>query len=117
MTPPIKTWYLKEEFSSMEKCQSKIKNIEESRGHIIDSVLQKCLILGEEIGELFKAIRERENLPLHDQTSRYSVDDELADCLFLISCIANRYDIDLQDAIYVKINKDSNKRYSVKPEE
>jgi NTP pyrophosphatase (non-canonical NTP hydrolase) len=110
--PPAKTWYLKEEFASFEKFQNKLKNIEESRGHIKDTVLQKCLVFGEEVGELFKAIRERENLQLHDKTSRYSVDDELADCLILISCIANRYDIDLQDAIYEKINRDSNKRYS-----
>lgn len=91
--------------------QQKVKEIEKSRGHDKGTVIQKSLILGEEIGELFKAIRERENISIHDKSERYSVPDELVDCLFLVLCIANRYDIDLDIAFDNKMEQDESKTY------
>lgn len=38
-----------------------VTELEKERGFSQEPVLQKCLLLGEEIGELFKAIRKQEN--------------------------------------------------------
>jgi len=59
------------------------------------------------VGELFKAIRQAEGLNI-DNHSRYSeVAHELADILIYICAIANRYQVDLENAFRDKeaINK------------
>ena len=77
-------------YYSLGQIQSEIKILEEKRGHDIDSVILKSLILMEEMGELAKSIREREGIQIHDTSERYSVEDELSDCLFVLVSIANR---------------------------
>jgi NTP pyrophosphatase (non-canonical NTP hydrolase) len=99
--------------STIEDIQEQIMKIEIERGHITGTILQKSLLLGEEVGELFKAIREREGMSIHSQSSRYSVEDELSDCFFLLVCLANRYGIDMQIALFNKLKKDENKVYGV----
>ena len=57
------------------------------------------LMLGEEVGELFKAIGKHGNLNKVDSNSKVgSVEEELADVLIFICAIANRFDIDLEKA-------------------
>jgi NTP pyrophosphatase (non-canonical NTP hydrolase) len=95
----------------LQTLQSQVNEIEIKRGHRIGTSIQKCLLLGEEYGELCKAIREKEKMSIHTKTERYSVEDELADCLFLIVGIANRYGIDLEEAFMEKMRKDDEKKY------
>lgn len=87
--------------------QKYVVELEQERGFYNQTLLQKCLMLGEEVGELFKAIRKQEGIAI-DKNSKYtSVAEEMADILIFLSCIANRYGIDLEMAFREKeeINK------------
>lgn len=101
-----------QDFDTFGRTQLVIESLEVERGHDIDSVILKSLILMEEMGELAKAIREKEGIEIHDMSERYSVADELADCLFVLVSIANRYEVNLQVALYNKIRKDEGKTYN-----
>ena len=88
--------------------QNYVKEMEIERGFEHQTVLQKCLMLGEEIGELFKAIRKKEDIKIDFNSKIGSVDEELADIFIYLCAIANRYDIDLEKAFRNKeeINKE-----------
>ncbi|MCD4792917.1 MAG: hypothetical protein K8R54_06780 [Bacteroidales bacterium] len=87
--------------------QEYVSQLEIERGFAEQNVLQKCLMLGEEIGELFKAVRKKEKIKV-DQNSKFgSIDEELADIIIYLCAVANRYNIDLEKAFRDKeeINK------------
>lgn len=93
---------------TLKDFQEYVKNLEIERGFDTESVLQKCLLLGEEIGELNKAIRKELKLLKTDQNSKSgSVGKELADILIIICTIANRLNINLEEVFREKeeINK------------
>lgn len=96
--------------------QNYVKELELERGFADQNIIQKCLMLGEETGELFKAVRKSERLVMDRKSEVGEVSDELADIIVFLCSIANRYDIDLEDAFRKKeeINK---KRVWVKLEE
>ena len=87
--------------------QKYVKELERERGFENDGIKTKCLLLGEEIGELFKAVRKVEKMKVDKNSTFTSVEEELADILIYLSAIANRYDIDLETALRDKeeINK------------
>ena len=85
-----------------------VHELEIERSFIDQSVVQKYLLLGEEIGELFKAVRKAESISIDKQNSKLTtVEEELADILIYICSIANRYKIDLETAFRKKeeVNK------------
>ncbi len=87
--------------------QNYVAELEQERDFKNQSVIDKCLLLGEEVGELFKAVRKKEglNIDLNSNTSQISY--ELVDIFIFLCAIANRYDIKLEDAFREKeeINK------------
>lgn len=87
--------------------QNYVKKMEEERGFSNDTMLQKCLLLGEEIGELFKAIRKSEKMKTDNNSVFTTVSEEVADIVIVLSCIANRLGIDIEQAFRKKeeINK------------
>jgi NTP pyrophosphatase (non-canonical NTP hydrolase) len=88
---------------SLRDLQNYVEELEADRGFSRDSVSQKCILLGEEIGELFRAIRRSEGMGIDVRDNR-DVDPahELADIFIILATIANRLSIDLEDAIRVK---------------
>jgi len=78
--------------------QSYVRQLELERGFSDQNVLDKCLLLGEEIGELFKAIRKANGLRIDTNSQIGTADEELADILIYLCAIANRLDIDLEAA-------------------
>lgn len=96
--------------------QNYVKQLELERGFADQTIIQKCLMLGEETGELFKAVRKSEGLVMDRKSEVGEVSDELADIIVFLCSIANRYNIDLEEAFRKKeeINK---KRVWVKLEE
>jgi len=96
--------------------QNYVKQLELERGFADQTIIQKCLMLGEETGELFKAVRKNEKLVIDRKSEVGEVSDELADIIIFLCSIANRYNIDLEEAFRKKeeINK---KRVWVKLEE
>ncbi len=93
---------------SLKDFQEYVKKLENERGFSKQDVIQKCLLLGEEIGELFKAVRKMQSISIDKQNSKITtVEEELADILIYICSIANRYNINLEEAFRHKeeINK------------
>ncbi len=87
--------------------QKYVEELEIERGFSDQSAQDKCLLLGEEIGELFKAVRKSVGLKI-DKTSNFgNIAHELADILIYLCAVANRYHIDLERSFREKeeINK------------
>jgi len=82
--------------------QRYVAELEIERGFEDQTARDKCLLLGEEIGELFKAVRKAEGLKVDERSQFGEIGDELADVLIYVFAIANRYAIDLEAALVGK---------------
>ncbi len=86
--------------------QNYVIALEKERGFDNQSATQKGLLLGEEMGELFKAMRKHEaGLRVDENSKVHDVADELADVFIYLCAIANRYDVDLEQAFRDKEEK------------
>jgi len=87
--------------------QEYVKKLELQRGFSDQNAIEKCLLLGEEMGELFKAIRKAMKLKTDINSSIGSVKEEIADIMIYLCAIANRFEIDIEQAFREKeeINK------------
>ena len=94
--------------ATLKDYQRYVHELEVERGFIDQTVLMKCLMMGEEMGELFKAIRKQEGIKLDQASARVgTIDEELVDLFIFVCSIANKYEIDLEAAFLSKeeINK------------
>jgi len=82
--------------------QEYVKRLEAERGFTQQNAIEKCLLLGEEMGELFKAVRKTMKLKTDVNANIGSIDEELADIMIYVCSIANRFDIDLEQAFREK---------------
>ena len=92
--------------------QHYVSELEIERGFAEQSVRDKCLLLGEEIGELFKAIRKAEGIAIDPKSKVGEIQDELADVFIYICSIANRFDINLEQAFLDKEEKNKKRKWS-----
>lgn len=93
--------------------QRYVSELEQERGFATQTTIDKCLLLGEEVGELFKAIRKSEGL-LVDVNSDFSeIADELADIFIYLCAIANRKGIDLEEAFRSKEEKNKQRKWEI----
>jgi len=93
---------------ALKDIQEYVRQLEAERGFdTTSSNIQVALQLGEEIGELYKAIRKEEKMRVDGNSAFTSIEEELADILIYISALANRYGIGLEKAFRKKeeINK------------
>jgi NTP pyrophosphatase (non-canonical NTP hydrolase) len=90
------------EGATLAQLQRYIDGEAEKRGFGRQNALEKCLILGEEVGELFKAIRKEEKIPVGRHSRIGTIDEELADVLMYVCSIANYYGVDLERAFRAK---------------
>ena len=83
--------------------QKYITDMEQERGFTQSGVLEQCLLLGEEVGELFKAVR-KSHAGQGYATKGYTAnpDEEIADVLILLCAVANRLGIDIEEAFRKK---------------
>ncbi|MDP2587266.1 MAG: MazG nucleotide pyrophosphohydrolase domain-containing protein [bacterium] len=90
-----------------------VRELERERGFSQQSGQQKALLLGEEIGELFKAIRKTDaQLRTDPRSTIGTIDEELADILIYLCAIANRYGIDLETAFRTKEEKNKQRTWA-----
>jgi NTP pyrophosphatase (non-canonical NTP hydrolase) len=82
--------------------QEYVRKLESERGFTQHKAIEKCLLLGEEMGELFKAVRKTVKLKTDVNASIGSIDEELADIMIYVCAIANRFEIDLEQAFRTK---------------
>jgi NTP pyrophosphatase (non-canonical NTP hydrolase) len=80
----------------LSELQYDVCQIEKLRGYSEETVGDKFILLMEENGELAKAVWEGKGVE--------DIAAEIADVIFLITCIAKRYEIDLNTAIREKFN-------------
>jgi NTP pyrophosphatase (non-canonical NTP hydrolase) len=87
--------------------QNYVTKLEKERGFLEDTILQKCLLLGEELGELFRAVRKQEGIKIDPNSEYGKIGEELVDMIIYICAIANRFNINLEKAFREKeeINK------------
>ncbi len=92
---------------TLQHFQSYVTELEAERGFTNQDVIEKCLLLGEEVGELFKAVRKQQGIAIDYDSHTTWVAEELADILIYVCSIANRFDISLEQAFRdkEKINK------------
>ena len=96
---------------SLADFQKYVIELEDERGFSQQNVLDKCLLLGEEMGELFKAVRKNQKLSIDINSNFTSVSEELADILIYLCAIANRLDIDLERAFRQKEEINSKRKW------
>jgi len=82
--------------------QQRVADVITKCGFEYESVSERCLLLGEEVGELFKAVREAEGSMMNSTSTHRSLNDELADVLITTCVIAHAYNIDLEQAFLHK---------------
>ena len=88
--------------------QKYVIELENERGFAHQTAVEKCLLLGEEIGELFKAVRKEQQIQIDKNSKISTISEELADILIYLCAIANRFDINLEQAFRLK--EETNKR-------
>jgi NTP pyrophosphatase (non-canonical NTP hydrolase) len=82
------------------------------RGFADETTQQKFLLLVEEVGELAKALRPLEGVKTSADSAKHEVEHEIADVFWLLCCIANGLDIDLDYAIRSKDEKNEQRVWS-----
>lgn len=87
---------------TLQEIQGYVLKMEEERGFTASTIVEQALKLAEETGEVAKAVRKREAMPMDPQSAVGDLGNELADVLIYVAAIANRADIDLADALRVK---------------
>lgn len=100
------------EHPTLADFQLYVTRMEEERGFIAESPQDKALLLGEEVGELFKAIRKAEGKGIDLRSRMGSIEGELADILIYLCAIANRYGVDLEQAFRVKEEENSERKWT-----
>lgn len=94
-------------YPTLADLQEYVQRLEVERGFSDQDILDKCLLLGEEMGELFKAVRKSEGLKVDINSSFTEIGDELADILIYLCAIANRKNIDIESAFRAKEAKNN----------
>jgi len=91
--------------------QDYVKKLEEERGFANQTVIDKCLLLGEEVGELFKAVRKSEGLVVDTNSNFSEIGDELADIFIYLCAIANRKGLNLEEVFRAKEEKNKKRKW------
>jgi len=97
------------EHARLADYQTYIHELEAMHGWLDVDLVHNCFLMGEEVGELFKAVRKHNRLwdqgdatPESSAQTLEGVGEELVDVLNYLLAIANRLDIDLEAAFRAK---------------
>lgn len=95
--------------ADMASYQRYIHDLEAFHGWLDVDLVHNCFLMGEEVGELFKAVRKHNHLFDTDgaaeesaEANRAHVAEEIVDVFNYLLAIANRLDIDLEEAFRIK---------------
>jgi NTP pyrophosphatase (non-canonical NTP hydrolase) len=88
--------------ASLPHIQDYVKKMEVERGLNGQDLPSQCLKLGEEIGELYRAVRKLQGQPQDPSGRIADIGDEAVDTLILLMSIVNRCNINLEDAFRAK---------------
>ncbi len=89
--------------------QRYIHDLETQHGWLDVDLVHNCFLMGEEVGELFKAVRKYERLfdqgeapAVKAEAAKDHVGEEIVDVLNYLLAIANRLDLDVEAAFRKK---------------
>jgi NTP pyrophosphatase (non-canonical NTP hydrolase) len=88
-----------------------VSELERERGFSLQTAKDKCLLIGEEIGELFKVIRKSEGIAIDPSSKINDIGDEIADIFIYLCSIANRFDINIEQAFIKKEEKNKQRKW------
>jgi NTP pyrophosphatase (non-canonical NTP hydrolase) len=97
--------YLDKDFT-LRDFQDFMREFEKEKGFDTDTLRDKCILLGEEVGELFKAIR-KDNLAVKTDkdSDKFDVASEISDIITVLMTVAIRLDVDIQNVVFEKMKK------------
>jgi NTP pyrophosphatase (non-canonical NTP hydrolase) len=105
--------------ASMAAYQQYIHDLESLHGWLDVDLVHNCFLMGEEVGELFKAVRRVEKFyeqGAGDDATRAErvadAADEIVDVLNYLLAIANRLDIDVEEAFRAKNLRNQTRTWS-----
>ncbi len=132
MKNPAKTFDLKTD-ASMRDYQVYIHKLESQHGWLDVDLVHNCFLMGEEVGELFKSIRKYNRyfepgkdespaaavthaedvsiLAKDDAALKQDVAEEIVDVFNYLLAIANRLEIDVEDAFRKKNKKNQSRSW------
>ncbi len=99
---------------TLQDFQHYVTQLEEERGFSEQTIIDKCLLLGEEVGELFKAIRKSEGLAIDLNSDFSEIGDELTDIFIYLCAIANRQGINMEEAFRKKEEKNKQRTWKTR---
>ena len=82
---------------TIKDLQKRIKNINH-KNRIAEEYMLKLM---EEVGELAEDVRKNKRME-KGKSIKDSIEEELNDVLYYVVCLANFYNIDLEECIYLK---------------
>ena len=98
----------------MAQFQTYINELEALHGWLEVDLVHNCFLMGEEVGELFKAVRRHEKYfeqPRPDVDTKAEVAEEIVDVLNYLLAIANRLEIDVEKAFREKNAVNQSRRW------
>lgn len=103
--------------AAMKEYQRYIHELEALHGWLKLDLVHNCFLMGEEVGELFKAVRRYNKLfDEHGATppeqARAAVAEELVDVFNYLLAIANRTGVDLEEAFRQKNALNQTRKWS-----
>ena len=89
---------------NMKDFQQYVHELEGFHGWLDVDLVHNCFLMGEEVGELFKAIRRYERFyePNAPKPTNAEVAEEIVDVFNYLCALANRLDIDIEAAFRQK---------------
>jgi NTP pyrophosphatase (non-canonical NTP hydrolase) len=105
------------EGASMKDYQRYIHELEALHGWLKVDLVHNCFLMGEEVGEVFKAVRRYNKLFDEGQgtppeAARAQLAEELVDVFNYLLAIANRVDVDLEQAFREKNARNQQRTWS-----
>ena len=82
--------------ASLPHIQDYVRNMEIERGLDRQDLTSQCLKLGEEVGELYRAVRKLQGQPQDPSGRIADIGDEAADTLILLMSIINRCGVNME---------------------
>lgn len=103
------------EQNSLRDVQKYVNKVNEIRGFNNQEVTKTMLLLTEEVGELAKAIRKNATdikIDINKQFNYDTIESEVVDVFYVLSCVCNKLNIDIFDCIKEKERKNINREWN-----
>ncbi len=99
--------------ATLRDYQDYIHQLEAMKGWLDNDLVYNCFLMGEEVGELFGAVRSLSRAqPEARAQATAAVGEELVDVLNFLLAIANRLDIDVEAAFRQKNLRNQGRTWS-----